>query len=195
MAPGRDVNARLAHKLRRAPVQREGALGQRAQCVQRGQGAGHAGEGGHEGLQLVQQLLVQPFFPGQCPLLRAQGFVFKGLELGRDETLGVFKRLAAAVIVWHFVDLALRDLDVKAMHLVVLHAQIGNAGAGFLALFQGQQKVVAVNLDGPQLVQLGIQARGDHAAIADQRSGLLHHRERQQCRAAVGWGQILKNKG
>jgi hypothetical protein len=102
------------------------------------------GQRGHMGLQLVQHLFVQPLLARQGALLRAQGLVFKGLELGRDEALGVFQRLAAAVVVGHLVHLALRHLDVEAVHLVELHAQVGNAGAGALARFQVQQKRVAV---------------------------------------------------
>ena len=116
--------------------------------------------------------------------MRTQRLVLKGFELGRDEALGVFECLAAPVVVGHLVDLALGDLDEKAVHLVVLHPQVGNAGAGFFAALQVQQKAVAVGLDGAQLVQLGVKAVGDHPAVAHQCSRLRRDGLQQQlCRA------------
>ena len=75
-------------------------------------------------------------FAGQRTLLRTQSFVFEGFEFGGDETLGIFQRLAAAVVVGHLVHLALGDFDEKTMHFVELHAQIGNASARLFAHFQ-----------------------------------------------------------
>jgi hypothetical protein len=40
-------------------------------------------------------------FSRASALLRRQGLVLEGLELGRDEALGVLQRLAAAVVVRH----------------------------------------------------------------------------------------------
>ncbi len=107
------------------PLQCERALGQRTQGIERREGARQAGERGDEGLQLIEQLFEQPLLAGQGALLGRQRLVFKGLELGRDEALGVFERLAAAVVVGHLARLALRDFDVEAVHLVELHAQVG----------------------------------------------------------------------
>ena len=125
----RDFNARRFDKLRRTPAQRQRAFGQGTQRVERRHGLGQAGEGGHELLQGVEQLFKQKLFAGQGALLGAERFVFKGFELGRDEALGVLQGLTARVVGRHFVDLALRDFDVKTMHLVELHTQVGNAGA------------------------------------------------------------------
>ena len=47
------------------------------------------------------------------------------------------------------------------MHLVELHAQVGDAAAFALACFQVEQEGVAVGLDGAQLVQIGVEAGGD----------------------------------
>jgi len=168
-----DGYARLPHEARRAPAQRERTLGQRAQRIERGNGARQPAQGRNEILQLVEQLLVQPLFPRQCPFLRRQGLVFKRLEFGRDVALGIFQRLAAAVVGGHLVELALRDLDVKTMHLVELHTQVGNAGAGFFAAFELQQKTVAIGLDGAQLVEFGVTAVVDDAAVANQRGRFI----------------------
>ena len=190
MAAGADVDARLQGELRCAPVQRERALGQGAQHVECGQRARHPRQRRHEGLQLVEQLFKQPFFARQRPLLGAQGFVLKSLQFGRNEALGVLEGLTAAVIVRHLVDLALRDLNVKAMHLVELHSQVGNAGAGLFASFQIEQKSIAVGLDGAQLVEFGIEPGRNHVTIADQCGGLFHDGGRQQG-SATGWGQQM----
>ena len=135
MAALQNFDAGMLHKLGRAPAQREGALGQRAQRVQRRQRPRQAGQRGHKGLQLIEQLFKQKFLSRQRALLGAQGFVFKGFELGRDKALGVFQGLAASVVIRHFAALPLADLDVKAVHFVELHAQIGNAGARTLSHF------------------------------------------------------------
>ena len=68
----------------------------------------------------------------------AQGFVFKGFEFWGDKAFGVFEGLAAAVVVGHFAGLALGDFNKKAVNLVELHPQIGNAGALALPGFQIQ---------------------------------------------------------
>ncbi len=145
------------------------------------------------GCSCVQHLLVQPFFAGQGALLGAQGLVFKGLEFGGDEALGVLEGLAAAVVVGHLVGLALRDLNVEAVHLVELHAQVGDAGAGAFAHFEVEQKAVAVVLDGAQFVELGIEAGGDHAAFAHQAGGLAVNGAGQQGGATGGGLQIGRN--
>ena len=167
----RDFDARCFDKLRRAPAERERAFGQGAQRIERGHGLCQAGEGRHKLLQGVEQLLEQKLLAGQGAFLGAEGFVFKGFELGRDEALGVLQSLTARVVGRHFVDLALRDLNVKAVHLIELHAQVGNASALAFAGFKLQQKAVAVVLDGAQLVKVGVVAVADDATIAHQHGG------------------------
>ena len=95
-------------------------------------------------LQRVEQLLVEQLLARQRALLRRQRLVLEGLELGRDVALGVLQRLAALVVGRHLVGLALRDLDVEAVHLVELHAQVGDAGARALARLELEQEGVAV---------------------------------------------------
>ena len=125
--------------------------------------------------------------------MRTQRLVLKGFELWRDEALGVFERLAAPVVVGHLVDLALGDFDKEAVHPVVLHPQVGNAGAGFFAALQAQQKAVAVGLDGAQLVQLGVKAVGNHAAVAHQRGWLGRDGLQQQLGRAGRRRQLRRN--
>jgi hypothetical protein len=61
--------------------------------------------------------------------------------------------------------------------LVVLDAEVGDAGTLALRGFELQQKGVAVLGDAAKLVELGIEPRDDDAAIAQQRRRLL----RQGC--------------
>ena len=89
VAAGFDLDAGLGHKLRRAPVQGERALGQATQHVERGQRLGQAGERRHVGLELRQHLVVEPFLTRKRPLGSRQRLVFKGFEFGGDEALGV----------------------------------------------------------------------------------------------------------
>ena len=187
VAPLSDVDAGLGHKLRGIPVQRQRTFGQGAQRVQRSQCAGHAGELGDEGLQMVQHLLKEPLFARQCPLLRAEGFVFKGFEFRGNESLGVFECLAAAVVVGHLVGLPGGDFNVKTVHPVELHPQVGDTGAGLFAHLQVQQKRVAVGLDATQFVQIGVKAVGNHATIAHQRGWFWGNGGAQQS-GAVAWG-------
>ena len=129
VASAPNVYTGFDHEFGSMPVERDRSFGECAQGIQSGQGRGDFGQGPDMGLQAVQQLLVEPFLAGQGPLLSAQCLVFKGLELGRDEAFGVFQGLTPPVVGRYFVELALRHLDEKTVHLVVLHSQIGNAGA------------------------------------------------------------------
>ena len=187
MAAGADVDAGLVHKLRCAPSQRQRALGQRTQRVKRRQRARHPRQRRHMGLQLLQQRFVEPPFARQRTFPRAERLVLESLELGCDEAFGVFERLTASVVGWHLVHLTLGDLDIKAVHLVELHPQVGDTGACALALLQVEQKSIAVVLDRAQFVEFGVKAAGDDAAVAHQRRRLGCYRAGQQrCAARRG---------
>ena len=105
------------------------------------------------GLQLIQQLLVEELLALQCTLLCRQGLVFERFEFGCDVALAVLERLAALVVRRHHVLIAVRDLDVEAMHLVELHAQIGDVGEQLFLGFEFKQEFIAVFLNAAQLVQ------------------------------------------
>ena len=81
------------------------------------------------------------------------------------------------------------------MHLVELHAQVGNAGPFFFAGFQVEQKCIAVGLDAAQLVQFGVQAIGDHIAVAHQRRRLFEQSQVQQFGAVCGRSQPTGHAG
>ena len=132
------------------------------------------------GLQGFDQLLIQPLFAGQGAVLRGECLVLEGLEFGRDEALGVLERLAALVVGGDLVELAGGDLDVEAMHAVVLNAQVGDAGTLAFARLQRQQEFCAVRLDAAQLVQIGIETVGNHATVTDIDGGIGLQRALQQ---------------
>ena len=62
------------------------------------------------------------------------------------------------------------------MHLVELDAQVGDAGARALAGFEFEQVGVAVLADAAQFVEFGVEARRDHAAVAQQHRGFVGDR-------------------
>ena len=180
----RDLDARMRDEARRVPVQRVGAFGQRAQRIERRDRARQPAQRRDVRLQRIEQLLVQPLFARQRPVLRRQRLVLECLQLGRDEALGVLQRLPATVVVGHFPQGALRHLYIEAVHAVELHPQVRNARALALGDLQFQQEFVAVLADRAQFVQFGIVAGRNDAAIAHQCGRLRLDRDRQQIGAA-----------
>ncbi len=87
------------------------------------------------------------------------------------------------------------DFDVKAVHLVVLHAQVGDAAARALARFELEQKGVAVGLQGAQAIELGLVAVVDHAAFAQLRRRFGQQGALQQVGAARWRDQVLRYPG
>src|SRR4030043_132620 len=65
--------------------------------------------------------------PPRVTILCRQRTVLEGFQFRRDVALGVFQRLAAAVIVGDIFRLRAADLDVKAVHLVVLDLEGADA--------------------------------------------------------------------
>jgi hypothetical protein len=187
-----DLDARLAHELRPAPVRALGALGQRRQRVERRQGTRHRRERLDLRGERIEQGLVEELLARQRALAGRERLVLEGLELGRDEALGVLHRLPASVIGRHLARLALRDLDEEAVHPVELDAQVRDAAALPLARLELEQEGVAAAADGAQLVELGVVAGGDHAAVPQQGRRLLRQRRFQQGEDRIGRRQRLR---
>jgi hypothetical protein len=76
------------------------------------------------------------------------------------------------VVGGHLVGLGPGDLDVEAADLVVLDAQVGDAGALPLPRLHGHEEAAAVGLQGAQFVQFRVVAVGDDAALAQHRCRL-----------------------
>ncbi len=72
------------------------------------------------------------------------------------------------------------DLDVETVHAVVFDLQIGDPGAGTLARLERDQEFTTVIVDRSQLVEFGIEARRDHAAVAHLCRGLGRDRAREE---------------
>ncbi|MNR39213.1 hypothetical protein D3C85_1573990 [compost metagenome] len=94
--------------------------------------------------QGLEQRFVENLLTCQCAVLCGQRLVLEGLQLRRDIALGVLERLAPAVVVGHFVRLAIRYLYIEAMHAVVFHAQVGDARTRALACLKVDQELATV---------------------------------------------------
>ena len=78
------------------------------------------------------------------------------------------------------------------MHLVVLHAQIGNAGARLFPRLNVEQKGVCVALDRAKLIEIGVKSARNHATIAQQGGGLRIECACQQSEAILGAQQMRR---
>ena len=97
--------------------------------------------------------------------------VFEGFQFGGDVTLGVFEGLPPLVVIGHFIGLTACDLNIKPMHAIKFHAQIGNAGAGALAQLDVGQQAAGIGLQTTQCVELCVVACANDPPIAQ-----LHRR-------------------
>ncbi len=89
---------------------------------------------------LVEQLLAR-----ERAILRRERAVLERLQLRRDVALRVLERLPAPVVVGNLLRVGVGDLDVEAVHAVVLDLEIGDAGARALARLQRHQEFAAVS--------------------------------------------------
>src|SRR5690606_27189872 len=85
--------------------------GQGGQGIQFGQGAGAQGQGACIALQLVQQFIEQELLAAQTAVLGGQDLVLPLFQFRRDEALGIFQCLAAAVVVGDLVGLTATDFN------------------------------------------------------------------------------------
>jgi len=70
----------------------------------------------------------------------------------------------------------MRDFDVEAVNAVVLDLEIGDTGALALACLEVDQKRSAMRVDRAKLVELGVEAGRDDAAVADLRGRVWRNR-------------------
>ena len=132
-------------------------------------------EGIQRGREQLQQRFKQALFHRQRAVVGGKRLVFKGFQLGCDVALDVFKRLSALVFDRHLARVALRNFDVKTTDAVVFDAQIGDACALPFCGFHRGEKRAAVVLNRAQFVEISAVAACDHAAIAHDQCGLVHH--------------------
>jgi hypothetical protein len=125
------------------------------------------------------------FSSARARSLAESALSFEAFEFRRDVALGVLQGLPAAVVVGNLFDVGVGDLDVKAMHLVELDLEIGDAAAVAFARFELDEEGAAVVLDRAQFVEVGVVARGDDAAFAHQRGRLGRDGVGQQADAGL----------
>ncbi len=189
-----DIDAVFAREFRLGEVQRFRGGGERAERIQPGRGVGDRLQADDVGVELVDEPFIEELLARERQRAGGERLVLEGLQLRRDEALRVLHRLAALVLDRNLVELALRHLDEEAVHAAEFHAQVGDAGAGSLALLHGEEEHTAVVLDRAQLVQLGVEAVADHAAFADHRRGLVLEGRREPLEDRIGGPQVLGHR-
>ena len=129
--------------------------------------------------QLADEPLVEQLLARERALLRGQRLVLERLQFRRDVALRVAQGLPAAVVVRDLVDVRVRDLDVEAVDLVELDLERRDRRALALAPLEVGEERAAVAVERAQLVQLGVVAVGDDAAVAQLRGRLGADRRRR----------------
>jgi hypothetical protein len=180
MAAALDLDQRLLDEARPAPVGASRHLGERGQRVERRERARDGGDRGEVRRERVEEDVVELLLARERALAGRERLVLERLQLGSDEALGVLHRLPAPVVGGDARRLRLADLDEVAGDAVVLDAQRRDAGARALPRFELEQERVAAAADRAQLVELGVVALGDDAAVADERRRLLGDRAEQR---------------
>ena len=157
-------------------VVQRGGFGERGEHVERGGGPRGVLDarrlGGDRGAQRLEHLDLAL----EDPLVGAEDLLFVLLERRRDEALAAGNRLLAVVVGRHRVQVRLRDLDVVAEDAVVADLERGDAGARALPLLHLGDHLLARRRDAPQVVELGVDAVADVAAVARQRRRLVDER-------------------
>ena len=162
-----DAQAGRFVQFRLRPVQFLCTFGEGGEHVQFAQRGSAALERLEARIERIQQCVVQQLLAGQRTLACRQHLVLELLELFGDVALGAGQCLPARVVHRRLVGLALADLDVVAMHAVVAHLERGDAAARAFAGLQIDQELVRVRAQPAQLVEFGIVAVGQHAAVAE----------------------------
>ncbi len=108
--------------------------------------------------------------------LRTEHLLLPLLQLRRHVALGVGERLLADVVRRHLLEVGTGDLEVVAEYLVEADLQRVDAGALALPRLQAGDEVHRAIAEGAQLVQLGIEARADDAAVGERRRRLFGDR-------------------
>ena len=108
---------------------------------------------------------IDALFDDEHLLLGAEDLLFVLLQLLGDIAFGVGQRLLADPRLRHLLLMGVAHLDIVAEDVVVADFQRRNARRLALALLDAGQIVLAVEGDAAQVVQFGVHAVGDHAAL------------------------------
>ena len=98
-------------------------------------------------------------------LLGAENLLLVLFQFARNVTLGVGEGLLAYPRLGDLVLVGVADLDIVAENVVVADLERRDAGGLALALLDAREVVLTVERDAAQVVQFGIDAVGDHAAL------------------------------
>ena len=122
------------------------------------------------------------------PLLGVEDLLLVLLELGREEALGVDQRLLAHVVGRDLGQVGLGHLDVVAEDLVVADLERADAGPLPLAALELGDEGLAGAADRAQVVELGVPAVLDDAALGQEEGRLVEdgpvderRRRRRRC--------------
>ncbi len=161
---GMELVAVVQERLRE--VARRGGISQRGQHVERGNRAG----GVEQSWRLGRHLRTQPFEQVELArgeaLVGAEDLLLVLLERGRHEPLAAGHGLLADVVGRHRAEIRFRDLDVVAEHAVVADFERRDAGACTFGLFHRGDGFAAAAADGADLVELGVDAVANQAAVS-----------------------------
>ena len=116
----------------------------------------------------LPQGLEQRLLHFEQPLVRAERLFFVLLERGCDVPLSGGDGLPALVVLWNGMEVRFGHLDVVAEYPIEADPEVGDARPlAFLAL-HGRNLLLGVAADGAQLVEGGVHAVADAAAVARQ---------------------------
>ena len=138
---------------------------ERLQAVDAGHDGGVAQQHGERPADVGHQLGVDALLDDEHLLLGAQNLLLVLLELLGDVALGVGEGLFADPVGGNLLLVGIAHLDVVAEDVVVADFQRRDARRLALALLDAREVVLAVQGDAAQVVQLGIDAVGDDAAL------------------------------
>ena len=144
-------------------------LSQSGQHVQLCHGVGCTLDAVELGTNAFQQLIEQPVFQSDQPLVGTQDLIFQFLELLCDVAFAGGQGLLADVALRHLCLIRVADLDEIAKHVVIADLQLGDAG------LQLSQHALGVIADGTQLVHLGVVALGNDTTILQGRRCVRVH--------------------
>ena len=145
-----------------------GCLGKAQQAVQVCQQVGVDLYLRNELLHGQHQLIKQPRLQRQYLVLGTQNLFLVFLQLLRDVALGLCQGLLAHPLLRHLVLVGVAHFEVVAEDVVVAYLQALYARLLCLALLNLQQVVLTTVGDVAQLVQLGVHAVADDAALLHQ---------------------------
>jgi len=118
------------------------------------------------GRPLPADLLEQFGLEGLGAVLGREDLRLVPLQFVGDVAFGVLEGLLADVVVRDLLAVGVGDLDVVAEDLVEPHLQVRHAGAAGLFGLVAGQPALPVGADAAEAVQLGVEAAGDHATVA-----------------------------